>query len=85
MPLGERDEIDAVEGEVLVEGGGVGLVTRDAIESFSDNNVESSAGGLMQNLLVTRRKNEAPLSALSACVSTSCHPWRSMKDVQLRI
>ena len=38
--LAESDQFDAVERQVFVEGGGVGLVARDTVESLGNDDVE---------------------------------------------
>ena len=57
LALGNRDEPNAAEAELLIEGCHVFLVARQPVEGLGDDDVEGSGPGVLQELLVpaTRR------------------------------
>ena len=56
VAFGERDDVDAGEGETLEETRGVFLVAAEAVERFSEHNVESAVQRIAHQRLETRTK-----------------------------
>jgi len=64
--LGNGDEAEPQVREVLVEQGDVGEIAGQAVEALGDDDLEGPIASVLQELLVTGRRVEAPLIAGSA-------------------
>src|SRR5262245_17952181 len=54
LALGQGQDADAAEAELLVEGGDVLLVAREPVERLGDDHGEGAGAGVLEQLLVAR-------------------------------
>ena len=69
-PFGKGDDLDALEGEALVEPGEVGLVAREAVEGLDHDHLGRAAGDVGEELREARPSREAGARPRAVVVAT---------------
>jgi hypothetical protein len=85
LALGERDDADAGEAQLLEEGGDMFLVAADPVERLGHDDVAGTGADGLQQVLVAGRRWLAPERPLSWNVPTRVQPSRVIRSLQMAI